>query len=52
MMFSGERRAEARVDRHVVAGDVGEEDALLLARALPDQALAEANSVDRCLRSL
>ena len=42
MMFSGVRLAEAGVDRHVVAGDVGEQDALLLLGALADQAFAEA----------
>ncbi len=35
------RLAEAGVDPHVVAGNVGEQDPLLLLRALADQALAE-----------
>ena len=33
--------AEARVDLHVVAGDVGEQDALLLLGALADEAFAQ-----------
>ena len=35
------RLAEAGVDPHVVGRDVGEQDALLLLRALADEALAE-----------
>ena len=44
--------AEARVDRDVVARDVGEEDALLLLRALADEALAEPELVREVLALL
>ena len=52
MMFSGGDVAEAGVDRHVVAGDVGQQDALLLLRALADEALAETELVREVLALL
>ena len=42
MMFSGGDSPRPELIRDVVAGDVGEQDALLLLRALADEALAEA----------
>ena len=46
------RLAEPGVDPHVVAGHLGEQDALLLLRALADEALAERGTTsERCLRS-
>ena len=47
------RLAEARADLDVVVGHVGEQDPLLLERALPDQPLAEPELVAQTfLRSL
>ena len=40
-MFARRGLAQAGADLDVVVRDVGEQDALLLERALPDEALAE-----------
>ncbi len=44
-MFFGRARAEAGVDARVAARDLGQEDALLLERALADQALADVDAL-------
>jgi HAMP domain-containing protein len=44
--------AKARVDPHVVAGDIGEKNALLLQRALAHEALAETEVVREVLALL